>query len=117
MVLGVLIGTFVSFCLLSFWTKPYFVYRDVFGVPFTTYVVWEGKKIVIAFFLGWIILAGTNLISIGNMYLAFLCKAILAIAASNLLLVVIFHKTDEFGYIKSFVSGIMAKCRRILARQ
>lgn len=115
--LGVLIGTLVSFCLFSFWTKPYFVYRDVFGVPFTTYVVWEGKIIVIAFFLGCVIFAGTNLLSIGNMYLNFICKAILALVASNLLLVVIFHKTDEFGYIKSFVSGTMEKCRRILARQ
>lgn len=117
MVLGVLIGTLVSFCLFSFWTKPYFVYRDVFGVPFTTYVVWEGKIIVIAFFLGCVIFAGTNLLSIGNMYLNFICKAILALGASNLLLAVIFHKTDEFGYIKSFVSGTMEKCRRILPRR
>lgn len=115
--LGVLIGTLVSFCMFSFWTKPNFVCRDVFGVPFTTYVVWEGKKIGIAFFLGWVIFAGSNLLSIGNTYLDFICKAIFALAASNLLLAVIFRKTDEFGYIMSFVSGIMAKCRRMLARQ
>ena len=75
------------------------------------------KKIVIAFFLGWVIFTGTNFLSIGNMYFDFICKAILALAASNLLLAVIFHKTDEFGYIMSFVSGIMAKCKRILVRQ
>ena len=115
--LGVLIGTLVSFCVFSFWTKPYFVYRDVFGVPFVTYVLWEGKKIAIALMLGLTIFAGTIFLSFGNMYFDFICKAILALAASNLLLVVIFHKTDEFGYIMSFVSGIMAKCKRILARQ
>ena len=66
--------------------------------------------------LGLTIFAGTIFLSFGNMYFDFICKAILALAASNLLLVVIFHKTDEFGYIMSFVSGIMTKCKRILAR-
>lgn len=115
--LGVLIGTLVSFCLFSFWTKPYFVYRDVFGVPFTAYVVWEGKKIAIALMLGLIIYAGTSFLSFGNIYLDLICKAIFAISASNLLLVVIFHKTDEFGYIRSFVSGIIGRSRKILARK
>ena len=101
--LGVLIGTLVSFCMFSFWTKPYFVYRDVFGVPFLKYVVWEGKKIVFAFLLGLVIYIGTSFLSFGNTYLDFVCKAMISLASSNLVLVIFFHKTDEFGYIRTFV--------------
>lgn len=115
--LGVLIGTLISFCTFSFWTKPYFVYRDVFGVPFIMYVFWEGKKIAIAFMLGLIIYAGTSFLSFGNIFLDFICKAIITIVASNLLLIIFFCKTDEFGYIRSFASGIIGKCRKIFARK
>lgn len=101
--LGVLIGTLVSFCMFSFWTKPYFVYRDVFGVPFLKYVVWEGEKIVFAFLLGLVIYIGTSFLSFGNTYLDFVCKAMISLASSNSLLVIFFHKTDEFGYIRTFV--------------
>lgn len=115
--LGVLLGTLVSFCLFSFWTKPYFVYRDVFNVPFLKYVVWEGKKIAIAFLLGLIIYAGTSFLSFGNIYLEFISKAIITLGASNFLLFVFFHRTDEFGYIQSFISRVMMRCKKIMMRQ
>lgn len=115
--LGVLIGTLVSFCVFSFWTKPYFVYRDVFCVPFAKYAAWEGKKILIALILGGAIYAGTSLLSFGNIYLDFVCKALLALTASNLLLVVFFHKSDEFGYIRSFVSAALLKCKKMFVRK
>lgn len=115
--LGVLIGTLVSFCMFSFWTKPYFVYRDIFGIPFLKYVVWEGKKIAIAFILGFIIYAGTSFLSFSNIYIDFICKVIISLAASNLLLIIFFHKTDEFGYIQSFASRIMMRCKKNFMRQ
>lgn len=114
--LGVLIGTLVSFCACSFWTKPYFVYRDVFGVPFVQYVLWEGKKIAVAFILGLVICGGTSFLSFGNVYLDFTCKMIVSLVASNLLLILFFRKTDEFGYIRSFASGILMRCKKIFAR-
>ncbi|MDO4514882.1 MAG: oligosaccharide flippase family protein [Lachnospiraceae bacterium] len=115
--LGVLIGTLVSFCVFSFWTKPFFVYRDVFSVPFITYVLWEGKKIAIAFILGLTIYAGIKYLSFGNIYFDFICKTIISLAASNLLLVVFFHKTNEFKYIQSFVSKVIIRCKKMIARQ
>lgn len=115
--LGVLIGTLVSFCVCSFWAKPYFVYRDVFGMSFAKYVMWEGQKIIIALILGAFIYAGTILIYLGNIYLDFICKAVFALAVSNLLLVLFFHKTEEFGYIKSFASGMLVKCKGFLIRK
>ncbi|MDD6633815.1 MAG: oligosaccharide flippase family protein [Ruminococcus sp.] len=112
--LGVLIGTLVSFCVFSFWTKPFFVCRDVFHIPFKNYVVWEGKKIIISFFLGGIIYAVINPISLNNAFIDLGCKTLISLVGSNLLLVVCFCKTKEFDYIRSFVSGIMAKCRKFL---
>lgn len=115
--LGVLIGTLVSFCVFSFWTKPFFVYRDVFCVPFVTYVLWEGKKIAIAFILGLTIYAGIHYLTLGNIYLDFICKTIISLVASNLLLVLFFHKTDEFRFIQSFASKVMMRCKKMIMRQ
>ena len=52
-----------------------------------------------------------------GIYLDFICKAVFALAVSNLLLVLFFHKTEEFGYIKSFASGMLVKCKGFLIRK
>ena len=114
--LGVLIGTLVSFCVFSFWTKPFFVCRDVFGIPFKNYAVWEGKKIIVSFIVGGIIYAVINLISLNNLFIDFVCKAFISLIGSNLLLILCFCKTKEFDYIKFFVSSIVTKLKSVLKK-
>lgn len=112
-ILGVLAGTLISFLVFSFWTKPYFVYRDVFKVPFTKYIVWEGKKILIALILALISYYLISLISIQNIILSFCIKAIVALILSNGLLFLLYYRTVEFDYIKSLFFSMTEKisCR------
>lgn len=114
--LGVLLGTLASFCLLSFWTIPFFVCRDVFCIPFKNYVVWEGKKIIVSFIIGGVIYGFINLISLNNIYVDFVCKTLISFVGSNLLLVFCFFKTKEFDYIKFFVSSIVTKLKSVLKK-
>lgn len=111
--LGVLIGTLVSFLLFSFWIKPYVVYRDVFNVPFKDYVIWESKKIIIAVIIAALLFAAQNMIHVSNLFIEFVLKLIITVIVSNLLLVIIFNRTKEFDYIKIFYKSILTKFANI----
>lgn len=106
---GVLAGTLISFLVFSFWTKPYFVYRDVFKISFIKYIVWEGKKILVALVLASLSYFLISLISIQNMFLSFCIKAIIALVLSNGLMFLLYFRTEEFGYIKSLLSHFSQK--------
>ena len=102
---GVLFGTLVSFLALSFWAKPYFVCRDVFEVSFARYAVREGREIVVSV----LVAAGTwyavSLVSLENVLLSFGVKALLALALSNGLLLLVYFKTSEFQYLRGLLES------------
>ena len=102
---GVLFGTLVSFLALSFWAKPYFVCRDVFEVSFARYAVREVREIVVSVLAA----AGTwyavSLVSLENMLLSFGVKALLALALSNGLLLLVYFKTSEFQYLRGLLES------------
>ena len=91
---GVLFGTLVSFLALSFWAKPYFVCRDVFE-----------REIVVSV----LVAAGTwyavSLVSLENVLLRFGVKALLALALSNGLLLLVYFKTSEFQYLRGLLES------------
>lgn len=110
--LGVLIGTLVSFLFLSFWTKPYFVFRDVFCVRFSEYVIWEGKKILLSFVIGAVLYVLQLKIQLSNIYFDLLLKALFTGIMSNALLCAVFFRTDEFEYIKAMIQTIVHRVKR-----
>lgn len=110
---GVLFGTLVSFLAFSFWSKPYFVFRDVFGVPFRRYVIGEGKKIAVSFVIAAATWYAVSPVSLGNALLSFCLKTLLALALSNGLLVLAYCRTDNFRYIRALAQGAAARLRRI----
>ena len=110
--LGVLIGTLLSFLLLSFWTKPYFVFRDVFRIRFSEYAIWEGKKILLSFVIGAVLYTVQLKIQLDNIYLDLLLKALFTGLMSNIVLCVVFFQTEEFEYIKVMVQTILHRVKR-----
>ncbi|MDY2609187.1 MAG: oligosaccharide flippase family protein [Eubacteriales bacterium] len=110
--LGVLLGTLISFLLFSFWTKPYFVFRDIFHVPFCEYVICEGRKIIISFAIGSALYVLQMKMHLSNMYLDLLLRALLTGILSNVLLCIVFCKTSEFEYVRSMVKAIANRVKR-----
>ena len=106
-VAGVLTGTLVSFLVFSFWTKPYFVYRDVFQVPFGEYVSWEGKKILISAVIAVVVYSFVSRIMLSNAIAGFCVKTLACLVLSNLALVIVFGKTDEFRYIREMLDALI----------
>lgn len=111
-VTGVLLGTLISFLAFSFWTKPYFVYRDVFCLPFGKYVAWEGEKIAISVLIALGTWYAVSLVSLSNLLLNFCLKAVLSLAISNGLLLLIYYRTEEFQYIRSLIEMVLNRFRK-----
>ena len=108
---GVLFGTLFSFLVFSFWTKPYFVYRDIFKIRFIKYVKWEGKKIAIGLEIAVITYYIQSKIQLSNLVLNFLIKGIMSAILSNGLLLMIYYRSDEFEYIKNLVKSMINKIK------
>ena len=110
--IGVLIGTLVSFILCSFWTKPFFVYRQVFERPFREYILFEGKKVVAAVAIASIVFLLQSLIVIDSLPVLFLIRLAICVLLPNLLLALIYFHTDEFAYIKDFTGSIIKRLKK-----
>ena len=112
-VTGVLLGTLISFLVFSFWTKPYFVYRDVFCVRFSKYVALEGRKIIISILIAMATWYVVSLVSLPNMILNFCVKTAISLAMSNGLLIVIYCKSEEFQYIRALADSVLSRFLKI----
>ena len=112
-VAGVLLGTIISFLVFSFWTKPYFVYRDVFCVPFRKYVAWEGRKIILSMLIAVATWYVVSMVSLPNMILNFCVKTVVSLAMSNGLLVVIYCRSEEFQYIRLLAENVLGRFLRL----
>lgn len=109
--IGVLIGTLISFILCSFWIKPYIVYRDIFSLKFRKYVFWEGEKIMTFVVMTAIIYFLQSLIYFENIILEFVLKTFFILMIFNIILVFRYYHTEEFNYIKCMVNQIYSKLR------
>lgn len=110
--IGVLIGTLISFVFCSFWIKPYIVYRDVFSLKFRNYVFWEGEKILTFAIMTSIIYTLQSCICLNNVLIEFIVKTIFILFTSNLILTIRYFNTNEFGYIKNMVFQIISKFKK-----
>lgn len=109
---GVLLGTLASFLMVTFWVNPYFVYRDVFCVPFSKFIACESKKIILSALVAMLTWYAVSLVSLPNMLLNFCVKTVVALAMSNGLLLVIYYKSEEFQYIRELADRVMARFRK-----
>ena len=84
---------------------PFFVGRDVFLVSFAIYAVRVGREIVVSV----LVAAGTwyavSLVSLEYVLLSFGVKALLALALSNGLLLLVYFKTSEFQYLRGLLES------------
>lgn len=99
-VLGVFLGTLISSLLVCFWVEPYVLYKygfkkNVFNF-FKTYLFYSILTVIqciIFYFL-------FNLIPTG-LYVTFIIRLIVCLFVPNILIIVLFHKSQEFNYIIS----------------
>ena len=105
-ILGILLATTISRSFTQVWFDPYLIYKRVFKKTSKPYFICYFFFIGITAASGIIALAISNTLKVSNMWFDFGLKAIIAIIVPNLLVVCIYHNTDEYAYVKSMLTRL-----------
>lgn len=112
-VFGVLVATGLSRLCTQAWFDPRLVYRNVFNRPVSDYF----KRFILYSAVTAACCLATygaaSLVASGHAMLDFLIKMVLCLLIPNLIVMLIFHKTDEY---RQFTARICALAKKILRR-
>lgn len=111
---GVLIGTIVSRLLTTAWLDPYIIYKYGFKENVTSYYKTYVYYMIIFVISGAIIYSITSLF-IGKTIIGWLLAAITSFVIYNLIIFILFHKTEDFQYFFSKLISILRKFKRKVA--
>lgn len=110
---GVFIGTIASSMIHWVYSFPVIVYKKLFNSSYSAYI-----RDTIGYFLLFTIIAGITYfiaynINISNIWIKFICNVGIAAIVPNLILFIIFRKSDNFKYflniIINTVNGLKSK--------
>lgn len=108
---GVFMGTIISGLALWCYSYPKYVYKKLFDRSYINYVK-ETIGYIILFIL---IASGTyylsTIINFSNIYLEFISNVIISLIVPNILLLIIFFKTDNFKYYSNLLKNVIKKTR------
>ena len=111
---GIFLGTTISSIAFPVWNQSRLVYKKLFKRPlreyFERYFLYAGVTILLAIMVTTI----CNIFVSGYSFLSLVIRGIICVTIPNIILVLIFHKTEEFKYLyniikKIFVSQITNK--------
>ncbi len=103
---GVFMGTIISSLAVWCYTYPKFVYKNLLGGKYSDYI-----KENVTFFLLFVIIAvvtyGLSMtFTISNLWLDVIARVALCLVVPNLILFLIYRKSEEFAYFKSLAKFI-----------
>jgi len=106
---GIFLGTIVSSFWLCFYSYPKYVYKKLFNRSCVLYFK-ETLGYILLFFIIFIISFNlSKLITMENVYLLFIKNFLFSIIIPNLILLMIFYKTDNFKYLIYLLKKIFKK--------
>lgn len=114
-VFGIYLATAIARGLTNTWYEPYALFKVGFGLSPFVYL----KQYL--FYLALLLTAGTaswavcSLIRFGPL-LNILLKAIACSVITNALFIIVFHRSDEFDYLKQIAGRVHGMLRRIVHR-
>ena len=101
---GVILGTLISYLLLSYWIRAYIVFRDLFDEKFIKHILECFKRWIIFLIVSIITYyVSVNINLSNNIILNFIIKLIVVVLLVNGMLIGIFYKRQEFKEMKVLV--------------
>ena len=106
---GVFIGTIVSGLTLWCYSYPKYVYKKLFNRSYFKYFIETIGYILL--FLGILIVTilVTSFINLDNTYLELLIKLSICLIVPNILMIIIFFKTNNFRYLVGLMKKMISK--------
>jgi O-antigen/teichoic acid export membrane protein len=105
---GVYIGTLISGMIPNI-ARPFIVCKHVFNKGVKQYFIEYFKRIVVVAGVIAVLTAVFNFITIENEILLFAVKAIICFAAANIVIALVYRKSDEFLYVKQTVRKVIRR--------
>lgn len=109
---GIILGTIISSLSVIFWLRPIIVYRILFKENVSEYFLNYGKYVIVtALLLLTSNYLGSN-INFDNNFVVFLLKGLFNSIYVNLVLILLFRKTDEYKYFKKLILNKLTKVKQ-----
>ena len=99
--IGIFIGTFGSYILVGLWVDPFFLCKYKFLMSFTRYVLYLLKNVLL------IVVFGVITYTIVSFIRNYILKVAICFILSNLLLAIVYCRTDGFQFIYHRIRNIM----------
>ena len=113
--IGVFLGTTVSYLVISFWNQPRIVYKDVFKMPLNLYFTKYLYYFLLTIITGFITTVCCNILVDGNNFIFIVLKCTICVIIPNIIYIFVFYKTDEFKYLYSIFNSIFIKVKNKLS--
>lgn len=102
---GVFLGTLVSYLSVAIWVDPYFLYKDVFGMGAEKYFISLVKNVVTVSFIGAITYLGVLAVPY------YVLKVLTALVLSNLLLLICYGRTRGFKFVTTRIKNLLGRTK------
>lgn len=99
--IGIFIGTFGSYILVGLWVDPFFLCKYKFLISFTRYLLYLLKNVLL------IVVFGVITYTIVSFIRNYILKVAICFILSNLLLAIVYCRTDGFQFIYHRIRNIM----------
>lgn len=110
-VIGVLIGTFISTLLTSFWVEPYILFKYGMNNSALAYFKKYFTRIIISLIIGALTVYIANIFNFGEIY-TFLYKMLITVLVPNIILAILYYKTAEFKFLINIVQSFLLRRMR-----
>ena len=104
---GVFMGTIISGLTIWCYSYPKFVYKKLFNRTYYNYAKETLGYLILFIIITFITFSISKMIIIKNYYLQILINAITALIIPNLIIVIIFRKTDNFKYFTNLLNELL----------
>lgn len=105
-VAGVLLGTIISSILTCVWIEPRVLYKYGFNKSPMSYYIRYIKYFAVFAVIMFVTYRCNSLIVSDNL-MTFVIKCLISVTVPNLLMIIFYHKTEEFKYVKGAVLKIL----------
>lgn len=109
--IGVFLGTTISYLSLSFWNQPRIVYKEVFRKQLNLYFNKYLYYFLLTIITGFITTSCCNILVDGTSFMFLVLKGVICVIVPNTIYISIFYKTNEFKYLLNIFKPMITKMR------
>lgn len=109
---GVFFGTFISSLVLWCYSYPKYVYKKLFDRSYLDYLKETIAYILLFLLVAFISLTVSHFIVLDSLILQVIVNMIISLIIPNLVIILLFYKSDNFQYFYNLVIDLFRKIRR-----